>query len=246
MPVLESTPASVIGPRTRFFRFMAALLLLLIFVGFARTFYLRSYFQADSLASHLHLHGAVLTLWFVLLFTQTLLVGRGQIQRHRQLGIAGIVVAAAAVLTGLQANTGLLHALRADGDFGPSSPEVIIILGNYLTLVAFALLVGAAVLSRRHPQTHKRLMLLAGVAIIGPALGRIPRFSFLHAGPTAPRDYAIGGMLILIAALIAFDLRSLRRIHPASYIGGLGILFALAAAVALAFAGPGFAMLRAL
>jgi hypothetical protein len=225
---------------------VAALLLLLIFVGFARTFYLRSYFQSESLATHLHLHGAVLTLWFVLLFTQTLLVGRGQIQRHRQLGVAGVVVAAAAVVTGLQTNTGLLHAMRSEGDFGPNSLEVIIILGNYLTLVAFALLVGAAVLLRRHAQSHKRLMLLAGIAIIGPALGRIPRFSFLHAGPTAPRDYAIGGLLLLITALFAFDLRSLRRIHPASYIGGLGILIALAVAVALALAGPGFAILQAL
>jgi hypothetical protein len=46
----------------------------LVFWTFARTFYLRPFFGASPLSALLHIHGAVMTGWVVLLVVQTSLI----------------------------------------------------------------------------------------------------------------------------------------------------------------------------
>jgi hypothetical protein len=50
-----------------FFSSMAVLILVTVFVGFARTYYLAGVFKADPLPPLLHIHGAVFSSWIVLL-----------------------------------------------------------------------------------------------------------------------------------------------------------------------------------
>ena len=74
------------------------------------------------------------------------------------------------------------------------------------------------VVLRRRPQAHKRLMLLASISIIGPALARISR---LHGfggeqGPFIP--VVLWG---LVLALAVHDLMSRRRLHPSTVLGAL-------------------------
>jgi hypothetical protein len=45
-----------------------------VFVGFARTYYLEFLFGTPALPWLVHLHGALMTSWFVLFFTQTYLI----------------------------------------------------------------------------------------------------------------------------------------------------------------------------
>jgi hypothetical protein len=55
-----------------FFWAMSALIALIVFVGFARTYYLAGFFGAKPLAAPIvHVHGAVFTCWIVLLLAQT-------------------------------------------------------------------------------------------------------------------------------------------------------------------------------
>ena len=81
---------------------------------------------------------------------------------HRTLGVFGIAVAAGVVISGSVATSGLIP--RATG-------EHVLVTSNSLNLVVFATLVSLAIYKRRQPQVHKRLMLVASVAIIGPAVG---------------------------------------------------------------------------
>src|SRR5438128_1996163 len=88
-----------------FFSGMALLLLLTVFAGFARTYYLAGVFHAPLPSLIIHLHGAVFSCWVLLLLTQTSLVSAGRVDIHRRLGIAGFVLACLMGVLGVLAAT---------------------------------------------------------------------------------------------------------------------------------------------
>ena len=159
---------------SRFFFAYAVVLLIVVFLGFAPTFYLDPLFDtptrvtsvvypdARPMPIYLSLHAVLLTAWYVGLVVQSSLIGRGRHDMHRTLGVFGIAVAAGVVISGAVATLGLIP--RATG-------EHVLVTANSLNLVVFATLVSLAIYKRRQPQVHKRLMLVASVAIIGPAVG---------------------------------------------------------------------------
>jgi hypothetical protein len=89
-------------------------------------------------------------------------------------------------------------------------------------------------------------MLLASIAIVGPALGRLPLLPIFAAGLDAARNFAIGGLLLLLAMLCAHDFVSRRKLHFATASGAIAIFASLAGAVALGLSPAGFNILRTL
>jgi hypothetical protein len=89
-------------------------------------------------------------------------------------------------------------------------------------------------------------MLLASIAIVGPALGRLSLLPIFAAGLDAARNFAIGGLLLLLAMLCAHDFVSSRKLHPATGSGAIAIFASLAGAVALGLSPAGFNILRTL
>ena len=51
-----------------------------IIFGFARTYYLKEFFDTPSLPLLVHLHGAVMTTWMALFIVQTTLVEKGRVR----------------------------------------------------------------------------------------------------------------------------------------------------------------------
>src|ERR1700748_1876049 len=83
------------------FLLAAILFPLLILVGFAKTYYLKSISGAPPLPSILvHLHGLVMTAWGALFITQVWLIRRNNVRMHQKLGMAGIFLATALVVVG--------------------------------------------------------------------------------------------------------------------------------------------------
>src|SRR5260221_10799719 len=80
---MVSTPLDIPlarAPRERSIYTWAALAaLFFVFAGFARTYYLKAAFGAPDLSALKHLHGLVMTAWFVLLRA-------GEARRHRTHG----------------------------------------------------------------------------------------------------------------------------------------------------------------
>ena len=95
--------------RGSFYTWVAVGTFLIVFAGFARTFYLKTLFGTRSLPLYLHLHGLMFTLWFVLFFVQARLVARHRVDLHRRLGVFGAVLAplAACLAAGVS-----IHALK--------------------------------------------------------------------------------------------------------------------------------------
>jgi hypothetical protein len=86
------------GVRRYFFVVMASTITVIVFAGFAPSFYLRGAFQPGSnLSILLHIHGAVFSTWIILFLIQPILIARGSRALHRRLGWLAVAIAAAMV-----------------------------------------------------------------------------------------------------------------------------------------------------
>jgi uncharacterized membrane protein YozB (DUF420 family) len=202
----------------RFFTGMAIAAALTVFVGFAPSYYLSGVFGARPLPTLVHVHGAVSTAWILLFLTQTSLIAARRTDLHRRLGGAG------AVLATLLLVVGYLTAIEAArrGHTAPGGPPPLAFLAVPIgTLVVFAILVGAGLSQTRRSETHKRLMLLATIAILTPAIARM---RFIGSGGP---PVAISGTCLFVVACLVYDRVAHGRVHPAFLWGGLFVMVAL-------------------
>jgi hypothetical protein len=211
--------------------------LLAVLVGFSHTFYLRPLFSSRPLPPALYLHGAVLTVWFLLTVLQGWLVETQRFRVHRRTGYVVAAYAALVVVMGLVADLRLAAEIDS-----PKDPDNIVFWGNLFSLALFTTYVSLAVVFRKKPEVHKRLTLLASISIVGPALARFADWS--PGGFAARPLYGIGGLLVLFGSLFVYDFIVRRRPHPVSWIGALAFVAILTAAVYLAASGKGFSFLH--
>jgi hypothetical protein len=191
--------------RSLFYSGMSVAFLVIVFAGFARTYYLRPLFHPQPLIPLLHLHGILFSSWIVMLFAQTTLVAAGRTDIHRRLGVAGGVLAALMVVVGTA--TGIIRGRNEPLD------TLTIPLGDMLV---FAILVAAALLLRRRIEWHKRLMMLATITVLPAAVARLP-FDFIQrAGALA----FFGLPDLLVVVLLAHDVITRGGPHRATVLGG--------------------------
>jgi hypothetical protein len=87
-PALDQPVATRAARQGRFFLSMSAVMLCIVLVGFAPTFYLRAFFDVRPIPIYLYVHGAVLTGWFIWLLVQTSLVSARRVDLHRRLAFS--------------------------------------------------------------------------------------------------------------------------------------------------------------
>ncbi len=195
---------------------LAALVPLIVLVGFARTYYLKGLFPTPPLPSRLvHIHGIVMTAWVLLFATQISLVAARRTKTHQRLGIAGSFLALLVFIVGML--TAIQSAARGATQGPPPLQFLIIPFGDMLI---FAALVGLALYYRRKLEVHKRLMLLAAVNVLTPAIARIPLSFIYDNGPLA--FFGLTDLVLLI--FIAFDTIKHKRLHPVLLWGGLFLI----------------------
>lgn len=216
--------------RSRFFPRMAAALLLAVLVGFAPTFYLRA-FAADpeAIGPRVWIHGVFLTGWFVMAWSQATLIARQRGAWHRQLGW----VAAAIGLGALATSIHVTLAAVADATIMART-----VWSNLANAAAFAAFLGSGVALRRNPETHKRLMLLASIAFVQPALARL----FIWSPLTGVMNPVVGGLttsLLFLVPLVVHDVATHKRLHAVTLVGGVALIAVRLTAV-FVVAGSGF------
>lgn len=100
----------------------------------------------------------------------------------------------------------------------PGAPSPLVFLTVPLgDMLMFACLVGAGFYFRRRLDTHKRLMLLATIAVIPAAVARLP-FAFMQT-VSALTAYLVSDLFIVPCML--YDLLTRGRLHRATVAGGL-------------------------
>ena len=196
-----------------FYTGMAVALVITVFAGFSRTFYLRPKFHPEPLIPLLILHGIVFSSWLALLVVQTTLVAANRTRIHRRLGIAGMVLAVLMISIGTF--TAIVRAKLFVAPPGTGSPLAFLTipLGDMLI---FGLLVGWAFYFRNRADIHKRLILLATIGILPAAVARLP-FAFVEQG--GPLVFFGLADLFIVPCLI-YDLVTRGRPHRATVIGG--------------------------
>lgn len=235
VPAAISRPATTASPvrararnERRFFTGMALMMALACFAGFAPSYFLKSHFGTPPLKPLLHFHGLVFTLWMVLLVVQSSLIAAGRVKLHRQLGIAGAVLAVLMVVSAVAVT------LARGKTVTPGVPheQVLSFLAiPFVALLLFPSLIGSALYFRRDAGTHKRLMLLATTVFLSAAVHRLLMWLV---DPAVSPPVFFGATDLFIVALAMYDISSHGRLHPATLWGGLLILVGQLSTVLLA------------
>jgi hypothetical protein len=192
---------------------MALAMVITVFIGFSRSYYLKPWYGTPELGTLLHLHGLVFTTWVVFFLAQTTLVASGRTYLHRRMGIAGAVLAALVVIVGL---TVAITRVSTGVSPIPGVPPLAFLAIPFFDMVVFAILVSAAIYLRRRLEAHKRLMTLAMITLLAAPLARI-QFPFLPPGPLT--FFGLADLFIL--AILVYDLATRGKVHPATIWGGL-------------------------
>ena len=159
-----------------FFSGMAAVALITVLVGFARTYFLAGLFRAPLPSLLVHIHGAVFTLWIILFITQISLVTARRVDFHRRLGVLGFVLAIVMIVLGMM--TASASLARHVAQPGKGTVEEVrafyaVPLGDMLMFSTFVYL---GYRNRSQPAVHKRLMLFATLSLLDAGFDRWPVF----------------------------------------------------------------------
>jgi hypothetical protein len=222
-----------------FYTGMGVAVALVTFAGFARSYYLNSWFETPpgmrKLDALLHFHGAVFTAWILLNVIQPALIAGRRRSLHRKLGWFAAGVAAAMLITGNIAAVAAMHG----GFVGLGDPYAFYAI-PFFAIWTFAIIVALAIVWRNHAETHKRLMLLSMTQIVEAAVARIP-LDPIASG--APFSFLIGADLIIVAG-IGYDLLSRGRVHKVWIWGGGLVVVSQALRLAISQTEPWLAFAR--
>jgi hypothetical protein len=205
-----------------FFTTMSVIMLAVVFMGFASSYFLRGAVFSHLPSVLVHLHGAVFSSWIILFVVQSSLVSAGKIRLHRKLGILGAVLAGLMVVLGVLAPIG---TLRRGAPLPPIFTPESFLIGNILGILFFGVYVAVAVWMRNNRFVHKRLMLIANAMLMSPALSRMAFPDVRNPKMTFPLmahyPFLIGAIpLAMIIALFIFDVAVYRRAFVATVVGG--------------------------
>jgi hypothetical protein len=200
-----------------FFTSMALVMLATVFAGFAHTYYLAGLFRAPLPSPIIHIHGAVFSCWILLLVAQTSLVSAGCVHMHQRLGVAGFFLGCLMIVLGVVAATDAL----ARGAPAGRDPQMFYII-PLTDILIFAVLFYFAFRRRLDPPAHKRFIYIATIALVTPAIARLP-FAFVYRKSPVVALLAESFLLVLVG----YDLWSMSRIHRATLWAGSFLIFVL-------------------
>ena len=213
---MAATPRVPTRVNDRRLYILAAILFpLIVLVGFARTYYFKLFFHTPDLPGRIvHLHGIIMTAW-VLLFVAQVSLAKRRTKVHQRLGYFGGALSVLVVIVGVLT---ALYAAAHGGNLGhPALPFLVVPLGDALI---FSILIGLALYFRRNLPVHKRLMLLAAINLLAPAIARIPLSFIANGGALA----FFGLTDLCLLACVAFDTFKHRRLHPVFLWGTIFII----------------------
>jgi hypothetical protein len=207
-----------------FYLFMALACAAVAITGFTPTYFLRAS-TLPPMTLRAHVHGAVFTAWITLFVVQTALVRADRRKLHRTLGVFGAGLALAMLVVGTAAIFGVVPRMLA-AHFNPHGMTPVSFMASQLgMLLQFGMFVALAIAWRRTPGTHKRLMLLATISILPPAVARMHLVEF-------PYSSTLIAYLLLLPCFW-HDIREGGKPHAVTAWGTAAMLVAMVARVAL-------------
>jgi hypothetical protein len=212
-PPLVAREVSLAAER-RFFAWLSVAVLAMAVAGFTRTYLLVPALglPEGTLAPTplVHIHASIFFGWCVLLVVQSWLVTQGRTDRHRRLGLIGLVLYCGLVVTGP------MVAVRSVVRNGGGVDELAFLAVSLGNVVAYTTIFAAAFHWRRRPDIHKRLMLVGMVVLLTAPFGRLLNLPILL-------EHVVGPGIVVIA-LAVWDFSAHRKIHFVTRIVGPAVL----------------------
>jgi hypothetical protein len=217
----EPAPAQLVPVRLRYLYVgIAVTVALIVFLGFAPTYWVPM--ANGTVAEHpvIHLHAALFSVWIMMFLLQAVFAARGQLALHREIGLFGIALAGAMVVSGLLAMVVNLGAAIGTPREGIVRANTALSVG---AMVMFSTFIALAISNIKRPERHKRFIVLSMFAILQAAVARI---IMLAPAITHSQRVMLGTIVVdvLLLAVIALDARKHNRIHPVYVVGGLFLL----------------------
>lgn len=155
-------------------------------------------------------HGLAIATWYVLFFTQSLLIGVRNRRLHFKLGWSAIAVAGAILITGPSVAIRSVQINPPDTRFfGMLYSQFLLMMLTEIGL--YATFVTVAILTRKKPWIHRSAMVLASLCLLSGATGRMPFLNPVFGstgwiglfGPV----FCLGALLLLIRCIVtrSFD-----------------------------------------
>ncbi len=201
---------------------MSLLILAVVIYGFSHTVRKNLVHPNPPRPLLLYIHGAVFFGWVLFFIAQSALVRTRNVRLHRSIGWFGVALGATIPLVGVSIAIVMerFH-LRVLRDI-QSPADLLIPLWD---MVCFSVAFPLAILWRKRPEFHRRLLLVATCALTAAAWGRVPE-QILN--PT----YFYSGVDLLILFGVVRDLIVSRRVHtvylyalPAFVLGQTGVMY---------------------
>ena len=186
-------------------------MVLAVFVGFSRSYYLKELYATPTLPTF-HLHGLLFTSWMALLVVQTGLVATRRTPVHRRLGVVGGVLAFAMTVAAMAMTVDFARRARAL----PNDIGLAFTIVPFFTVIVFPVLVGIALLYRRQPEIHKRLILIATLELVTAGVAQIP------GARSMPLFFVLTD--VGLVAILLYDVVTRGRPHAATVWGGLFLI----------------------
>ena len=148
----------------------------------------------------IHVHGALLMTWMLLLIGQPLLIHSGRARLHRTIGKVSWLLGPLIIISLFLVGRG--GYARGLGNI-PEQENLSFIVLDMRGFLSFAIFWCLAMINRKLPDSHMRYMIATGILAIGPGLGRGLVHSFgLDFGTaltiTDVLDLAIVGVLLAV------------------------------------------------
>ena len=191
-------------PDRLFYAAAGAIFLVLTVIGFRHYIFEGRHFDGTpidpTMLATVVAHSSAIFAWFVLFFVQALLISTRNRRLHMKLGWSVLVIASAVAVTGPLV---LIRSIRLAPEqtvFDWNARQFLLVGCTEIAL--FVVFAAIGVLNRKRPRIHRPMMLMASLAILSGATGRIPLVNSIFGfhtwmalfGPVV----AVGAILLLV------------------------------------------------
>jgi hypothetical protein len=159
----------------------------------------------------IHIHGALLMTWILLLIVQPLLIQSGRANLHRTIGKVSWVLGPLIVISlFLIGRGGYFRGLQQNV---PEHENLTFIVLDMRGFLSFAIFWSLAMITRKSSDSHMRYMIATGILAIGPGMGRGLMHSFgMNIGDALTITDVLD--LVIVGILLGFDVYRKKNYKP--------------------------------
>jgi len=190
-----------------------AIFILLVMIGVQwgfYKFYTSQFPNFKDATTTIHIHGALLMMWLVLLIVQPLLISTGRNKLHKTIGKVSWVLGPLVIISMFLVGRGsyLRHSSQV-----PATEMLGIIVLDMRGWVSFGIFWALAMFYRKDSSAHMRYMIATGIIGIGPGIGRGLQNSFGIDFGTALTITDVMD-LVIVGVLLGYDLYRKKNYKP--------------------------------